>query len=174
MSSRPWPTGRFIHSVLVTASTIAVQPRIRRAAAPFVLLGAGCVIGGGLASAATAPGATVHTAWAVAYLVLVAGVAQIVLGVGQVLMADALPSSRTLAAQLLTWNLGNAAVLAGALLNVTALTDVGGALLVVALALVLAATRRGRTGRLAMGLRILVAVLLVSIPVGLVLQAIDH
>jgi hypothetical protein len=151
-----------------------VEPATRRAAAPFVFLGSACVIGGGLASAATAPSATLHSAWAVAYLVLVAGVAQIVLGIAQVAMAATVPPRLLLGTQLATWNVGNAAVLVGTLTNVMPLTDLGGALLVVALALVLAAIRAGRGGRAATVLRLLVLLLLVSIPVGLVLQAADH
>jgi hypothetical protein len=139
--------------------------------APFLGLGVACVVAGGVVSAASAGGPTEHTAWAVAYLVLVAGVAQIGLGLGQLLATR--PTGAASAAELGVWNLGNAGVLAGVLLPVTALVDVGGALLVVALALavynVRGARAQGATRWLLHLFRLLVLVLLVSIPIGLVL-----
>ncbi|WAL63463.1 hypothetical protein ORV05_20850 [Amycolatopsis cynarae] len=146
-----------------------------RTALPFVALGAACVVGGGLTSAATAPMASMHSAWAVAYLVLVAGAAQIALGLGQAFLAPAPPGGRRLGIELAAWNGGNAAVLTGVLAGVTPLADAGGAALVLTLALVAASVRGGgpelwRTRRVFL---LLVAVLLVSIPVGLVLARLE-
>jgi hypothetical protein len=139
--------------------------------APFLGLGAACVVAGGVVSAASAGGPTEHTAWAVAYLVLVAGVAQIGLGLGQLLATR--PAGAWSAVELALWNVGNAGVLAGVLVPVTALVDVGGALLVVALALavynVRGARAQGPMRWLLYAFRVLVVVLLVSVPVGLAL-----
>ncbi|MGH3322508.1 MAG: hypothetical protein ACRDN9_20500, partial [Streptosporangiaceae bacterium] len=129
------------------------------------------VVAGGLVAAATAPAPATHGSWAAVYLVLVAGVAQVALGVGQAVLAPTPAPSRLAAGQLAAWNAGNAAVIAGTLLGVVAVVDAGGALLVVALALLVAAVRGAQAGRgwLLYAFRPFVVVLLVSIPVGLVL-----
>lgn len=115
----------------------------RWAAAPFVTLGTGCVVAGGLVAAATAPTPTTHASWAAAYLVLVAGVAQVALGLGQAVLTPQAPSRGRVAARLATWNAGNAAVLGGTLAGVLPLVDLGGALLVIGLALLAPAVRGG-------------------------------
>jgi hypothetical protein len=141
------------------------------AALPFVVLGVACVVAGGLVAAATAPAPSEHGSWTTAYLVLVAGVSQIALGVGQALLAPRAPSRRIVAVEFSAWNGGNAAVVAGALSNITPLVDTGGALLVVALALLIRGVRgAGQRGRWALyAFRLLVVILLVSIPIGLLL-----
>lgn len=146
---------------------------LSRRTAPFAVLGTGCVVAGGLVAAATAPAPSTHASWAAAYLVLVAGVAQVVLGLGQAALAPHAPSGRQAAVQAGAWNAGNAAVLAGTLTGVLPVVDLGGALLVVGLAAVARPVRghRPRAGwRWAWyGFQGLVLVLLVSIPTGLVL-----
>jgi len=144
-------------------------------ALPFTVLGTGCVVVGGLVAAATSPVPSTHASWAAAYLVLVAGVAQVFLGLGEAVLAPHLPSRPQVVAQAGVWNAGNAAVLTGTLTGTVALVDLGGALLVIGLVL-LARTVRGGirhgTGweRWSLyGFWLLVLVLLVSIPVGLLL-----
>ncbi len=151
----------------------------RSALVPFAVIGTGCVVAGGLVSAATAPTPTVHAAWAVAYVVLVAGVAQVALGFGQAVLAPQVPSRRRVAAELAGWNGGNAAVLVGTLTGVTPLVDSGGVVLVVTLVSLVVAVRGAdrRDGRPwgpwpLYGFRLLVLVLLVSIPIGLLLARI--
>jgi hypothetical protein len=145
----------------------------RRAVWSLVVIGAGAIVAGGLVSAASAGGPSEHSAWAVAYLVLVAGVAQVGLGLGQMWLAPRAPSGLAVLLELGCWNVGNAGVIAGVLLDVTGLVDAGGALLVIALALAVLGARdsraEGRNRLLLNGFRALVVVLLVSIPVGLVL-----
>jgi len=121
-------------------------------------------------AAVSAPAPSEHASWAAAYLVLVVGAAQAALGVGQALLALRVPSRRNVAVQFTAWNLGNAAVLTGTLAGITTLVDTGGALLVVAL-LLLRGVRTGREPRtwLLWAFRLLAAVLLISIPIGLVL-----
>ena len=138
-----------------------------RPALPFAGVGTACVVAGGLVAAATAPAPSEHHSWAAAYLVLVAGVTQIALGVGQALLASNPPSRRVLAGGFTAWNAGNAAVLAGTMVDATPLVDVGGVLLVLALALLMFGVR-GTGWRDGWGLRLywlLIAVMLVSIPV---------
>ncbi|HEY9474429.1 MAG TPA: hypothetical protein VIS06_11330 [Mycobacteriales bacterium] len=161
-----------------------MEPERRRAALPFAVLGVVFVVIGGLVAAATAPVASEHGSWAAAYLVLVAGVSQAGLGVGQAMLARRVPSRRVLNVELVTWNVGNAAVIAGTLLETTSLVDVGGVVLLVTLALMIRAVRGGGAataaeagavrpaGWMLLTFRILVLVLLVTIPIGLVLARI--
>lgn len=148
-------------------------------AAPFLILGIVCVVTGGLVAAAIAPDPTPHGSWAVAYLVLVAGVSQVGLGLGQAVLAPSTPTRLRAAVQIGTWNLGNAAVLVGTLTEMTFLVDVGSAALVVSLMLLIVAVRGGEVEHsprwrrwLLYGFRLLVIVLLLSIPVGLLLARI--
>jgi hypothetical protein len=112
--------------------------------------------------------------WAAAYLVLVGGVAQVAFGAGQALLASRSPGRRAVAAELAGWNTGNGAVLAGTLLGITWLADVGGVLLFAVLILALAGIR-GVVRHPAWPLhlyRALIALVLVSIPVGLVIAVV--
>ena len=147
---------------------------VLRQAAPATVVGVVCVVAGGLVAALTAPSPSEHGTWVAAYLVLVAGVSQVGLAVGQSLLAPRGPSARTSLAELVTWNGGNAAVLTGTLAGTVWLVDVGGALLVLTLALVVSAVRghpvRDGSRRQALArkaFQLLVLVLLVSIPIGL-------
>lgn len=142
---------------------------------PFIALGVTCVIVGGLVAAASASAPTEHATWAAAYLVLVGGVAQVGFALGHALLVTRTPVPMV-AAQAAGWNLGNAAVLTGTLLGVSALVDLGGVLLIATLIL-LAHGLRPAGVRPAGGIyrwclhcyRLLVLILLISIPVGLVL-----
>ena len=121
-----------------------------------------------------APAPSQLGSWAAAYLVLVGGVAPVALGAGPALLAPRLPGRRAVAAELAAWNAGNGAVLAGTLLGAAWHADVGGAALIVALALALAGVR-GAARQPAWPLylyRGLIALLLLSIPVGLVIAAV--
>lgn len=157
-------------------STPDIRPKssVGRAAAPFVVIGLALVIVGGLVSAAAAPTASYHSSWAVAYIVLVAGVAQGLLGLGQAMLTGGTAPVAVRRAQLWCWNLGNAAVVAGTLADVPVLLYLGCVLLVVTLVLVLRATAQVPSGGVLWTVRIIVVVLLVSIPTGIVLQAVTH
>ncbi|MEO8750267.1 MAG: hypothetical protein ABI384_07695 [Allobranchiibius sp.] len=137
----------------------------------FASVGIACVLAGGLLAAATAHSPTRHGVWAVAYLVLVAGVAQVALGWGQALLATETPTGRLVAAELLAWNIGNAAVIIGTLIGALVLVYAGGALLVTGLVLFVLAARGGelRWRRTRWAFRLIVLILAVSIPVGLTL-----
>lgn len=140
----------------------------------FVAIGIACVIAGGLVAAATAPSPSENGSWAAAYLVLVGGVAQVAFGICQAALAPRRPSPRILAIEFLGWNLGNAAVIAGTLAGVQALVIVGGVLLIVTLAMLVWAVRGATVASgwrtwILWTYRVLVVVILVSVPVGLVI-----
>lgn len=137
--------------------------------APALVVGGVCVVAGGLLAAVTAAHPSQPATWAAAYLVLVAGVSQLGLAIGQALLFPRVGPPRLVRAEFVAWNVGNALVLSGTLLHITALVDGGGALLVVALGIALAITRhppRPRPWTLLL-FRALATVLLVSIPIGL-------
>lgn len=138
---------------------------------PLVVVGWIAIICGGLVAAVTAPLDLQHGSWSAAFLVLIAGVAQVWLGSMQaVLTGRRLPRS-TVWTQMLIWSAGCAAVIAGTWWRLPILVDVGGVLLVAALVWFIA-TVKGR-GQEAVWLRrgyiAVCTIVLVSIPVGLVL-----
>lgn len=148
---------------------------------PLFAVGALGVIAGGLVAAATAPSASEHGSWAAAYLVLVVGVAQIALAAGQAALSTHPPTRSLVVAETACWNIANALVIAGTLADVNAIVYVGGAMLVVALAtfgygvrgtLPAGEQHRQRIRWLVYGFRVVVIVLLVSIPTGLVLATV--
>jgi hypothetical protein len=137
----------------------------------FVVLGAGGVIAGGCVAAASSVAPSATDSWAAGYLVLVAGVAQVFLGLGQFRVARPITPPAVCGAELGCWNVGNGAVLVGVLCRFEALLLLGSVLLVTALALFAFSTRRGVVGRgwLQIGYRILLVVLALSIPAGVLL-----
>lgn len=136
-----------------------------------LVLGALGVLGGGAVSAASAPAASENASWAAAYLVLVVGVAQLALAAGAAwLPAERPPSAGLLGWEFLAWNLGNAGVLVGTLTGASVLTDVGGALILVALVLALVAVRGAPRSLWLLAYRVIVVVVAVSVPVGLVIE----
>lgn len=152
---------------------------------PFLVAGIGCIVAGGLLAAATAYVTTQKTAWATAYLVLVGGMAQIALGAAVSWLAPHAP--RRLAWWAFAgWNLGNAGVLVGQLAGVLLVTDLGTAVLVAALVVVLVAVgswgHAGSRGpatapphpRVVWAFRGLVILLAVTMPIGVVLAHIGN
>lgn len=141
------------------------------AAAPFLWMGGAGAIAGGVLAAATAYAPTFHASWATAYLVLVVGVAQVGLGVGQAVLPERVPSAATVMWEFLLFNLGNVGVLIGGVLNIHWLTDIGGLLLLPPLVMMLLSVRRrgARPRWVAIAYLVLIAILLVSIPTGLIL-----
>lgn len=138
---------------------------------PFRVLGTAWIISGGLVAAVTGPMRLEHGSWAAAYQVLVAGVAQYAFGTAQSALAPGSPSRRKTAAELAAWNVGSAAVIGGTVVRMPFIVDGGGLLLVVALALMIH-TVRGKGNGPTWALwtyRILLVVILVSIPIGLTL-----
>jgi hypothetical protein len=132
------------------------------------LAGTAAVLLGGCVAAASAPAHSELGAWAGAYLVLVGGMAQVGIGIGQVVLARE-PHSRVVGeAQVLLWNGGTVVVIAGTAAGAPAVGDVGGLMLVVVLVLSVRAVRNA-VGGAAWLHRALLAVLAVGVVVGQVL-----
>lgn len=143
-----------------------------RTSRPFMVIGGLGIVGGGLVSAVTAGSPSYHASWAVAYIVLVVGAAQVALGVAQASLTRGTVPDRVVVGEALCWNLGNALVLIGTLIDVPALLYAGVVLLVAALVLFGAAIRHGRHGVLLAVTWAVIVVLLVSMPVGVIIQAV--
>ncbi|GAA2111621.1 hypothetical protein GCM10009841_34540 [Microlunatus panaciterrae] len=154
----------------------AVRPVTERIAVAHAVLGACCVVLGGAVAAATGPLVLHKGSWLAAYLVLVCGVTGCAIGAMQTRVGR--PVSAVVArTQLACWVLGNAAVIAGSLAAIPGIVDGGGVLLVIALGIALHAVRpkaRPSVGDVVSrsagwAYRLLLVVVLLSVPVGLVL-----
>lgn len=142
----------------------------------FFLIGSAFVVLGGLMAAASTPLHLTSGPWLAAYLVLVCGVAQCLFGIVRRWVAPTEPMVVGFAVELVCWNAGNAAVVVGDLTGILAVVALGGALLVVVLVLQLLHLRHTVPGvRWAAWLYgIVVAILLVSIPIGILLAALSQ
>ncbi|MEO9079320.1 MAG: hypothetical protein ABI268_08410 [Rhodanobacter sp.] len=129
-------------------NTLAAMPQSKRlvAATPFLVVAFVAIVAGGAVAAASAHAPNQRLVWMVAYLVLVVGVAQAILGGGQALLAHGLPSGRTRVAQCLLFNTGNAGVVVGTMSSALSLVWVGILLFVAALVMFLLATRVANKG----------------------------
>lgn len=85
-----------------------------RTASSFVIFGFAAIAAAGLLAAVTASISQRQILWAIAYLVLVVGIAQIGLGAGQAWLAERPIGAPLLTAQFVAFNLGNAGVIGGA------------------------------------------------------------
>src|SRR5215211_5146213 len=86
-----------------------------RSSAAFTEFGGALVNAGGLVAAVNSAAPSAHGSWLAAYLVLVGGVSQVVLGVGHRALLAREPPWQATRAQLLLWNAGSVAVPAGVL-----------------------------------------------------------
>lgn len=147
------------------------------AARPFVLVGVVATIAGGLVAAVTRPAGFAAGSWLAAYLVLVVGVAQIALGMGQAALATSPPTPRRRAIELWGWNGGAVVVVAGTLASAPALTTLG-TLAVVAASWEFLVGIRVPTPHPARwfiaSYRVVVLVIIVSAPVGIALAWARH
>jgi len=154
-----------------------------RPGAAMAALGSAAVVAGGLVAAVTGPLALARGSWAAAYLVLVCGVGQLAMAAARLLApavadgpADA-PAAQARSArrgwqQLGTWNLANALVIAGTLAAPRVspwIVDIGGLGCVAAVVLAWLQARTLPRGFSSGAYRALLALLAVSIPVGLLL-----
>ncbi|MEO7068327.1 MAG: hypothetical protein ABI114_15565 [Rhodanobacter sp.] len=140
-----------------------------RAAAPFMVVAVLAVVGGGLTSAALAHQPTLHAMWLVAYLVLVVGVSQWLLGAGQSWLAKLPPSPALVAGECVLFNVANVLVMAGTLAAHPAWVNVGALILVLALVLFLFGVRCAPRGGWVYGYRTVVVLLAGSAGVGVLL-----
>jgi hypothetical protein len=153
--------------------TTLLPPALRErlvAARAFLVVAVAAILAGGLLAAAVAHAPTRPLVWAVAYLVLVVGVAQGVLGLGQAWLPARLPSARWRAGEWLLFNAGNAGVIAGTLLACSALVALGTALFVASLVAFLAGTRGAGAGWPLRAFRAVLAITCIGACIGLILS----
>ena len=98
-----------------------------RRSVPLLITGTVSVVAGGLVAAVTGPTEWSDGSWVAAFLVLVAGVAQLGIGAGQAYLAVTTPTVAFVAAQAAMWNVGCATVIAGTLLSSPATVAAGSA-----------------------------------------------
>ncbi|MGH2927025.1 MAG: hypothetical protein ACRDL8_02345, partial [Solirubrobacteraceae bacterium] len=72
----------------------------------FVAVAGALIVAGGLVAAANGAAQFAHGSWLAAYLVLVGGVAQLLLGMGCLALPEPVSSARLRHAQLALWNAG--------------------------------------------------------------------
>ena len=134
-------------------------------------LGICFVVVGGLVAAVTGPLDLARGSWLAAYLVLVCGVAQAVLATAQPALSPTPVPAAVWWIQVVGWNVGNGIVIAGVLLDAAVVVDVGALPLIVTLALAMHAARHPprHLSIATVGYLAVLAVLIVSVPVGLVL-----
>lgn len=134
------------------------------------------IVAGGLVAAVADPLDVYRGSWMAAYLVLVVGVAQVVMGWARRRWG----TSRTAAgaAQCAGWNVGSAGVIAGTLAETSLVVYVSSVALVAALVIAVWDTRSGgttsRDGLQLLAYRAMLVILSVSIPVGMVLSYLRH
>lgn len=143
----------------------------------FSTLSVLAIVAGGLISAFSARKPTRATAWASAYLVLVVGIIQ--LGLISVWYRLTQPEATEVFVALLVYNLGNASVIAGTILKKRVeyyriLVNVGGALIGLAMVLLLVAVRGSQASWVLAEFIGLAAAILISMPIGLMLSAKKH
>ncbi len=165
------PTGQTVGSGAPARGTPPVPTASNLA---LLVLGGAAILAGGLVAAVTGPLDLAHGSWAAAYLVLVCGVASLVIGAAQTWLVMTPVRAGLAGGQLLTWCLGNAGVLTGTLLSVPVLVIASGALLAVALVIALLAAWRTRRPGLGLAYRLLLAIVLISVPIGLLLSVLRH
>ena len=145
-------------------------------AAVMTILGWAGIVAGGLVAAVTDPLDVYRGSWMAAYLVLVVGAAQIVMGSARRRWGTGLAATGW--AQCAGWNLGSAGVILGTLAETSLIVYVCSAALVAALVLAALDTRSARNASgdelRILAYRAMLVILAVSIPVGMVLSYLRH
>ena len=140
----PWPRGRIRRSGPGGSRLPSVGPVrlmtvrgliLDRSTVVFLACAGVLIVAGGAVAAVNSATPFGHGSWLAAYLVLVGGVSQGVLGAGRLALHAPRPTPALLRAQLVLWNLGSLAVAAGVLADASPLVTVGSVALLWALAL---------------------------------------
>jgi hypothetical protein len=139
-------------------------------------VGAASILAGGITAAVTRPTGFALGSWVAAYLVLVAGVAQVALGVGQARLARDAPGRAEVVVELIAWNASVVATIVGTLIGAPVVTTLGGVALVVALVRFLTGVRTSIAPSNASLVlyRVVLTVVAISTPVGIALSWIRH
>ena len=129
------------------------------------------IVAGGLVAAVNSAAPFAHGSWLAAYLVLVGGVSQLVLGGGPLVLPAPKRSVRLGYAQLGLWNAGTATVAVGVFTDLGAIVLVGSAIALTALGCFARGGGRGRPGARGRVIlyRFLIGALAISVVVGSVL-----
>ncbi|MDN5865581.1 MAG: hypothetical protein L0I62_10300 [Gammaproteobacteria bacterium] len=143
-------------------------------AGPFVALGIAAIVAGGLVAAVSAHHPTRNLVWMAAYLVLVAGVIQCVLGAGQAWLAERPPRSRSAWGQWGLFNLANAGIIAGTLCSLPGLVAAATVLFLAALLWFFGGVRRCRRRGWGVAYRVLLALVSLGACVGLVFSILSN
>jgi hypothetical protein len=117
------------------ASAGARRLILDRSTSAFLASSGVLIVAGGAVAAVNSAAPFGHGSWLAAYLVLVGGVSQVVLGAGRLALHAPRPTPALLRTQLALWNLGSLAVPAGVLADAPTLVTVGSVALLWALAL---------------------------------------
>jgi hypothetical protein len=143
---------------------------------PFLVVGSAAIVAGGVTAAVTRPTEFELGSWVAAYLVLVAGIAQIALGVGQARLAREAPDRAEVVVELIAWNASVVATIVGTLVGAPVVTTLGGIVLVFALLRFLAGVRTAiaPSNRSLALYRVVLTVVAISTPVGIALAWIRH
>lgn len=154
----------------VTAGLAASATGLRRSW-PLLVPGAVAVITGGLIAAGVAHDPTSATVWLAAYLVLVVGVAQLALAIGQALLASPTVSIARIRLESVLFNVGSAGVIVGTIGGVFVPVLFGTLLFFGALGAFLRTVRATVGDCVAHAYRALIALLSISALVGVLLSA---
>lgn len=99
----------------------------------FLVAAGAMIVAGGLVAAVNGASSFAHGSWLAAYLVLVGGVAQLLLGIGSLALPEAANSRGLKRAQLGMWNAGTLIVAGAVLSNLFGMVLAGSAVIVGAL-----------------------------------------
>lgn len=147
-----------------------------RSTVPMLAAGGVSIVAGGLVAAVAGPTDWDHGSWVAAFLVLVAGVAQIGVGAAQAQLAPVAPTVGFAAVACVLWNAGCMTIVTGTLLSNQVAVSIGSTLLAAALAMSTFALRGSgiQPRQFLLPYRVLLLVLLTSTPIGIALAWTRH
>jgi hypothetical protein len=137
---------------------------------PLVVSGVVAVVLGGMVSAVSGPLGWERGSWASAFLVLVTGVSQVALGASRRVLGSAALSGRVERRRAVLWNVGSVAVLVGTVRLGPVVVTAGGALLLVGIVAFTDDVRTARRQPARWAYTALLAVLGMSVPIGVALS----
>lgn len=152
----------------VATGTVSVPPAV----GPFLAVGVAAVVAGGVAAAVVRPAGWERGSWVAAFLVLVVGVGQAGLAIGQSAAVRGGLSRRTIVAELGLGNGGASLVIVGTLWSSPLIATVGSLLFGATIALFARHSHRsrGHRGWMQRSYLALLVVLMASVPIGIALS----
>lgn len=152
----------------IAAGAVWVPPSVR----PFVAVGVATVVVGGLVAAVSRPAGWERGPWLAAFLVLVVGVGQTGLAIGQSVANQGVVSGRIIVAELALGNAGALLVVVGTLAASPVFATVGSLVFTSAVAVFARHSYGGhlRSGSARWSYMALLVTLAVSVPIGIALS----